>query len=114
MTNSWWCKEQIEKLGLETYEDGDTIHIRYILHPEPLSLNEEKRLFMLLYEKYGIEIRSQFQHNGFWGTGPRNDGKRSDFSFPQCPGDYEYNQRNGKEPSVDTWPRMYTASWLTN
>jgi hypothetical protein len=113
MTNSYWAKEQIEKLGLETVEDGDFIHIRKILSPEPLDLKEEKRLFMLLYER-GIEIRAQFQHDGFWGTGMRNDGppKQHNTEFPQGVEYYGWNKRNGEEPSEDPWPRMYTKEWL--
>lgn len=115
MTNSWWCQQQIEKLGLETYEDGDAIHLRYILYPEPLDLKEEKRLFMLLFEKYGIEIRAQYQNDGFWGTGMRNDYPgQNDMALPQGTEFYEYLKRRGEEPSVDTWPRMYTEAWLNH
>jgi hypothetical protein len=112
MSFSYLCIETLDNLDLESFEDGDAIHLRRKSTKEIFDLTEETRLFMELYKKHGVEIRSQWQHKGFWGTAPRNDGKRSDFSLPQCPDDYEYNRRTGAEPTIDIWPRMYTAAWL--
>lgn len=119
MTFSYLCVEQLDKMDLETFSVGDAIHIRVKSTQLMFDLQEEKRLFMELYEKHGIEIRAQYQHDGFWGTALRNDftpeGKRNrwDYSLPQGLGDYKDGGWGTPDdaPEHDTWPRMYTDVW---
>ena len=114
MAFSYLCKEEMDRMGIETFTEGDSIHLRTILTQKGFSLEEEKKLFMRLYEK-GTEIRAQWQHNGFWGTGMRNDYPgQNDMTLPQGTELYEWNKHHGKEPSVDPWPRMYTEAWLNS
>lgn len=120
MSFSYLCVETLDRLDLETFDVGDAIHIRKKSTQEGFSLAEEKRLFMELYEKHGVEIRAQYQHDGFWGTGLRNDftpeGKRRrwDYTLPQGKGDYKEDGWATPEgaPEHDTWPRMYTKEYL--
>lgn len=117
---SYQAVETLDKLDLESFSVGDHIHIRRKTTGEGFDLKEEKRLFMELFEKHGIEIRAQYQHDGFWGTGLRNDftdenkPNRWNYSLPQGLDDY----KNGgwatpsDAPETDTWPRMYTKEWL--
>jgi len=110
---SYLAKQQLDDLDLETFNDGNAIHLRRKSTQEGFSLVEEKRLFMDLYKKHFIEIRAQHQHDGFWGTGLRNDDGRFDPTLPQGLEDYDYNARVGNEdPKIDTWPRMYSEEWL--
>lgn len=112
MSFSYLAKERMDLADLETFEDGDAIHLRKKSTQETFDLKEETRRFMELFER-GVEIRSQWQHKGFWGTGLRNDGKRCEYNIPQGTEDYEYNKRVGNgEPTIDPWPRMYTEAWL--
>lgn len=119
MSFSYLCKIKLDELDLEDFIEGDAVHLRRKSTQETFSLKEETRLFMELYEKYGISWRAQYQHKGFWGTNLRNDadenGKIRRFNrwdLPQGVGDYEWNKSNGREPSEDPWPRMYTKEWL--
>ena len=119
MSFSWMCKEDLDKLDLETFDIGDAIHIRKKSTKEGFSLSEEKRLFMELLEKHGIEIRAQYQHDGFWGTGLRNDfvgnkPNRWNYSLPQGLADYKDSGWGtpADAPEHDTWPRMYSKEWL--
>jgi hypothetical protein len=113
MSFSYLCVEAFDRLGLETFTEGDAIHLRKKTTQEGFNLKEERRLFADLYENHNVEIRAQWQHDGFWGTGMRNDHPgQNDMTLPQGIDLYEWNKRNGKEPSVDTWPRMYTKEWL--
>lgn len=109
---SYLSKAKLDELDYEDFFDGEVVHLRKKSTQEPFSREEEKRIFMELHEKYGIAWRAQYQHNGFWGTALRNDGKRGDFAVPQGIGDYEWNKSKDLEPSVDTWPRMYSEAWL--
>ena len=117
---SYLCVETLDRLDLETFEDGNHIHIRKKSTQEGFSLKEEKRLFMELYEKHGVEIRAQFQHDGFWGTGLRNDftaenkPNRWNYSLPQGLDDYKNSgwATPADAPEIDTWPRMYTKEWM--
>lgn len=112
---SYLCAEQLDRMDLETFSEGDFIHLRVKSSQKGFDLKEEKHLFMELYEKYGVEIRAQHQHDGFWGTGMRNDRPgQDDMSLPQGRDLYEWNKDHGKEPSEDTWPRMYTKEWLSS
>jgi hypothetical protein len=110
---SYLCVEALDRLDLETFTNGDAIHLRRKSTQVGFDLAEEKRLFMDLYENHGVEIRAQWQHDGFWGTGMRNDHPgQNDMTLPQGLGLYEWNKNRGAEPSQDTWPRMYTEAWL--
>ena len=120
MAFSYLSKQKLDELDLETFSEGDAIHIRRKSTQEGFDLAEEKRMFMELYEKHGIEMRAQFQHDGFWGTGLRNDfdadGKagRWNYSLPQGISDYKSSgwKTPDDAPETDPWPRMYTKAWL--
>lgn len=117
---SYLCIKELDGLDLESFNVGDQIHIRRKSTQEGFDRKEEKRLFMELYDKHGIEIRAQYQHDGFWGTELRNDftaeGKpnRWNYSLPQGVDDYKGSgwKTPDDAPEHDTWPRMYSKEWL--
>jgi len=118
---SYLSKDKMDELDLEFLEDCDAIHLQRKSTKERFAPAEEKRLIFELYEKYGIESRAQFQHNGFWGTNLRNDfadGKpnRWNYSLPQGLADYKDGgwATPADAPDHDTWPRMYSKEWLNS
>lgn len=115
---SYLSKEKLDELDIEEFYEGDAVHLRRKSTQEPFELKEETRIFMELYEKYGIAWRAQYQHKGFWGTELRNDGRRWDFSVPQGVTEYKNSSQGWKvsddAPDNDPYPRMYTESWLNS